>query len=312
MASLALPAWIHPRHPIVNGETRHWRRSRVWRATLSVLWGGSLLFLVFPALCTLLAGTQANYTNPAEAIAVIGGSFTFGLVAVSALAGGLNSLLAGLLGATLISRERECQSWPFLRLTTLTSLEIVGGKFAALLYTLAWPLHFVAALRGLALLCGLVTGGLALAASGQTFDQLLAMWNSLALSLSAFDLAALQLTALIGLPLAVAWWLLEPYFSAFYSGAVGLAASAAARSRGAGIVLTVAIHFGLGLGLYAPVQQVMTAVLVTLLQNSTALLVGLLPAAVVVVPTLVQSGLQVAVVGACLAFAVSRAEHLSE
>src|SRR5262245_4974085 len=126
MASLALPNWTHPRHPIVHGETRHWQRSRVWRSTRAVLWAASLLFLAVPLLCPLLVNlSNPGFSGPAEAILVTGGTITFGLAIVSAVAGGLNGLLAGLLGATLISRERECQSWPFLRLTTLTSLEIV-------------------------------------------------------------------------------------------------------------------------------------------------------------------------------------------
>ncbi len=312
MASLALPAWTQRRHPIVHGETRHWRRSRVWRTAMAVLWGGSLLFLVFPAFCALLVSLQTGYNNPVEAILVAGGTFTFGLAVVSAVAGGLTNLLAGLLGATLIAREREAQSWPFLRLTTLTSGEIVGGKLAALLYTLAWPMHFVAGLRALALLAGLVTAGLAAAASAVTLDQLLDMWNALALPLGGLDLLALQLSTLLSAVLALAGWLLEPYFSVFYYGAVGLAASTLARSRGTAIVLTVAVHIGLGLGLYAPVQQLMSLGLALTLQNAASLLVGLLPALLVVVPVVAQSVLQAAVVAVCLLFALNRAERLSE
>ncbi len=45
MASRALPAWTHPRHPLARGETRHWQRARVWRNFRSVVSGGSLLLL---------------------------------------------------------------------------------------------------------------------------------------------------------------------------------------------------------------------------------------------------------------------------
>ncbi len=166
MAALTLPAWARPRHPVVDYELRHWRRSRVWRAVRYTLWGGSLTFLLLPAACSLLFSLSATFSSAPEAVLGIGGTFTLGLVVVSSLANWLNSLTASLLGATLIARERECQSWPFLRLTTLSSADIVGGKFAALLYTLANPLLLVTGLRLLAL----ASGGLTLAvAYGLTY-----------------------------------------------------------------------------------------------------------------------------------------------
>ncbi len=213
MASLALPAWVHRRHPIVHGETRHWRRSRVWRATLGLLWGGTLLFLVVPAACALLVSSQANYTTPAEAILVRGGSFTFGLAVASAAASGVNGLAAGLLGATLIARERETQSWPVLRLTTLTSLEIIGGKFVALLRTLALPMTLVVFLRGLTLLAGLLTVAMAAVASGLTAEGLWDILLAAAPGLTNRDVLVFAVTGAIGGLLALAWWLLEPCFS---------------------------------------------------------------------------------------------------
>ena len=311
MASLALPAWTHRRHPIVQGETRHWRRSRTWRATLAVLWGGALLFLLVPAACTLLVGLQVPYNNAAEAVLIVGGSLTFGLAVTSAAASGVNGLAAGLLGATLIARERETQSWPFLRLTTLTSLEIVGGKFVALLRTLALPMALVSGLRLLALLVGLGSAALALVASGLTAAQLQAIVLAAAPALTDVNVLVLLFTGAIGGLVALAWWLLEPFFSVVYAGAVGLAASCVARSRGAAIVLSVGVHFGLGLGLYAPVQQLMSLWPLFLMQNPNQLL-GLLPALTIVLPVMVQSGLQVAVLAACLVFALRRVEHLSE
>ncbi len=312
MASLALPAWTHRRHPIVAGELRHWGRSRVWRATLALLWVGTLLFLVVPMLCTLAIGSQANYTNRAEAVLVIGGTFTFALAGVSGLAGGLTGLVAGLLGATLIARERECQSWPFLRLTTLTSLEIVGGKLSALVRTLALPMHFVAGLRVLALLAALLTGVLALAVSGLTLAELQAIWVGLLPALTGPDLLFMEISGAFGLLLALAWWLLEPYFGVAYNGTVGLAASSLTRSRGAAIVLTVGLHFCLGLGLYAPAQQVMSLGPVLLLQNPTNMMISLLPALTVGLPLIAQSVLQVGVLLGSLAFTINRVEHLSE
>lgn len=278
-----------------------------------MLWAGLLLFLAVPLACPLLVNLAApGYASAAEAILINGGTITFALAVVSGVASLLNGLLAGLLGATLISRERECQSWTFLRLTTLTSVEIIGGKLTAVLRSLAWPLHFALALRLLALGAGLATLVLAAAASGLTWEAVLAIWNSLAGEFANANGLALQLSLLVSLPIGLAYWLLEPYFSALYAAGVGLAASTMARSRGTAIVLTVAVHLGLGLGVYAPAQQAMSLGMVLLMPNAPSLVLGLLPLYSVTGPIMAQTGLQAGVLVACLLFAFHRAERLSE
>src|SRR6185503_2115875 len=175
MVRLALPAWVRPTHPIVHNEIRHWAHSRGWRAVRYLLWGGSLIFLLVPAGCAVLFTISSQLRSPAEMILTLGGVFTLGLAVISTLAHWLNSLSASVLGATLIARERESQTWPFLRLTSLTSADIAGGKLVALLYTLARPLALVTGLRVLALLSGLATLLLAGAASGLTLAGLRAL-----------------------------------------------------------------------------------------------------------------------------------------
>ncbi len=76
-------------------------------------------------------------------------------------------------------------------------------------------------------------------------------------------------------------------------------------------MLSVGLHFGLGLGLYAPVQQLMSLWPILAMQNPN-MIVSLLPALSVVLPLLVQSGLQAGVGIACFIFALRRAEHMSE
>ena len=63
--------------------------------------------------------------------------------------------------------------------------------------------------------------------------------------------------------------------------------------------------------IYAPVQQVMSLWPFLVVQNPNAL-VSLLPALTIVLPLLVQSGLQAVVGTACWVFTLRRAEHLSE
>jgi hypothetical protein len=314
VARLALPAWARPGHPIVRYERRHWEKSRGWRLARVLFWGGPLTFVLLPAACAVVFSLGATFTSPAEIILTLGGTFTVGLGLLATLAFWLNNLSASLLAATLIARERESQTWPFLRLTSLTTLDIVGGKLAAVFYTLARPLQFLTALRLAVLLSGAVTLALAYAASGLTRDQLAAGIAGLIVEAQlppgqwALLLVFLAAAGLFGL----ANWLAEPLLGVTYNAIVGLAASCLARSRGAAIVIVVAAHLGLGLALYAPAQQAAVFVMVPIMQvpalvNSLAVVLlsfGLQLA--------LTAGLHLAVVAGCLAFSLRQAETLSE
>src|SRR5689334_23267582 len=241
MARLRLPAWVRRSHPVVRYEAGHWARSRAWRAARHLVWGGSLTFILAPAACSILFSLQSRFNSPSEAILTLGGVFTIGLGLLTTLAVWFSNISAGVLGATLIARERESQTWPFLRLTTLTRWDIVGGKFMALFYTLLGPLRLVTALRLLALLAGLVTGLLALLASGHSAQE----WAAFFIPL--LNQSGLTLDQWLGLAsfssLTLAWvvfsWLFEPFFGLLYYGTIGLTASTLARSRGAAIILMV-------------------------------------------------------------------------
>jgi hypothetical protein len=315
MARVALPAWVRPTHPIVRNEVRHWAHSRGWRVVRYLLWGGSLTFFLVPAGCALLFGVFSRFTtSPAETILALGGVFTIGLAVISALAHWLNSLSASVLGATLIARERESQTWPLLRLTSLTSVDIAGGKLMALLYTLAWPLYLVTGLRLLAFLSGLATVLLAFAASGLTLPGLRALFSPVfeELQLTPDQWLAGLIIAIIGLLLALAAWFIEPFFGVLYNGLLGLTVSTLARSSGAAIVLVFAAHFGLVLGLYWPAQQMSSLLLLPLTQN-----IGVGSAAVLVIlsialPFALQAVLPVVVMGACAIFTLQRVETLSD
>ncbi|MEP7355772.1 MAG: hypothetical protein ABI847_00870 [Anaerolineales bacterium] len=314
MLHLALPAWVRPTHPIVRNEVRHWAQSRGWRAVRYLLWGGSLTFLLVPAGCALLFTLSSQISSPAEAILALGGVFTIGLAVISTLAHWLNSLSASVLGATLIARERESQTWPFLRLTSLTSADIAGGKLVALLYTLARPLYLVLGLRLLAILSALATLLLAVAASGLTLPALQALFQPM--------FAELQMTAAQGLSglffglaaavLALAAWLIEPFFGVLYNGLLGLAVSTLARSSGAAIVLVFAAHFVLALGVYAPAQQVGTLLLLPLTQNIGPGGAAVLVLLAFVLPFALQIVLPVLVMVGCALFALRRVDTLSD
>jgi hypothetical protein len=279
-----------------------------------LLWGGSLTFLLVPAACALVFTVSSQLTSPAETILALGGVFTLGLAIISTLAHWLNSLSASILGASLIARERESQTWPFLRLTSLSSADIAGGKLMAVLYTLAQPLYLVTGLRVLALLSGLATLLLAGAASGLTLPAVQALLRPAFQEL--FLTPAQELGGLffgsIGLLAALAAWFIEPFFGVLYNGLLGLAVSTLARSSGAAIVLVFAAHFGLALGLYGPANQLVTLLLLPLTQNigpgGTAVLLMLS----FVLPFAMQFFLPLLVMSGCAIFILRRVERLGD
>jgi hypothetical protein len=313
-ARLALPAWARRGHPIVRYERRHWLNSRGWRLVNRLLWGGALTFVLFPAACALLFNITATFQSAVELTLSLGGVFTLGLVATSTLALWLNSLTAGVLAATLIARERESQTWPFLRLTSLRSLDLVGGKLAALGYTLARPVQLIIGLRLLAVISGLATAGMALALSSLTWQDVQDMAAALLLEapLNPGDVLLTSLATGLGLLAALLLWLLEPLTSLLYNAAVGVAASTLARSRGTAVVLLVAVHFGLGLGVYAPVQQGAVLAVLFLPPN----LIAAQPLLVTLLSAGLQSWLAVAlwwaIVTGSLLFTLWRVERLGD
>jgi hypothetical protein len=314
MARLHLPAWVRRSHPVVRYEAGHWARSRAWRAARNLVWGGSLSFILVPAACAILFSLQSQFGSPSEAILTLGGVFAIGLALLTTLAVWFSNLSASILGATLIARERESQTWPFLRLTSLTGVDIAGAKFMALFYTLLGPLRLITGLRLLALLAGLVTVTLAFLASGHSAQEwasvLIPVLNQFGLTLGQW--LGLALFAALALAWTVITWLFEPFFGLLYYGTIGLTMSTFARSPGAAIVLMVAAHFCLALGLYAPVSQISYLFLLPLLATGTE------TAAVsfFILTLVLQVGLQTllpwAVMAACALFTLRRVEAISD
>ena len=314
MASLALPPWMRATHPIVRYEIRHWAGSRGWRIVRYLLWGGSLTFFLLPAACALIFGLSSQFTGRVEAILTFGGVFTAGLALVSVIAGLLNNLSASILGATLIARERESQTWPFLRLTSLTSIEIAGGKLMALLYTLSRPIFLVTALRVLAILSGLVTLLLAYGASGLNLPQVRELFSPVAdeFTLSLLQWRAAELLGVVSILVALGAWLLDPFFGVLYNGLVGLTVSTLARSTGAAVVMVFAAHFILALGLYAPVQQVGSLILLPFAPSTTGAGATFIVTLAIILPFVLQTVLPIAVLVVCVLFTLRRVETLSE
>jgi hypothetical protein len=314
MPGVALPGWVRRNHPIVRNETTHWARSRGWRLARSLIWVGSLLFILVPAGCGLLFGLQSQPSGPAAAGLAMGGVFTLGLVLISTLVYWLTNLSASILGATLIARERQNQTWPFLRLTSLSSIEIAGGKLMALLYTLARPVQLVAALRLLTVAAGLVTLALAYAVSGLTIRQLIDRIGPLPdpLTVPASQIWLVLVLGGAGLLVALFNWLAEPFFGALYNGVVGLTVSTLARSPASAIVMVFAAHFGLAFGLYAPVGQFSSLILAALVGSTLQPMAGVELVAVVLLQMGLQALLPWVVLVVCATITLRRIETLND
>jgi len=233
---------------------------------------------------------------------------------LSTLAVWFSNISASILGATLIARERESQTWPFLRLTSLTSLDIAGGKMMALFYTLLGPLRLITGLRLLALIAGLATVELAFLASGVSAREFAAIFVPL---LDEFSLAPGEwLGLLLFVVLAISWavlnWLAEPFLGLLYYGAIGLFMSTFARSRGTAIVLVFGAHFCLALGLYAPLSQISSLFLAPLLATGSQTLAVSFFVLAIVLQIGLQTLLPWAVMAACALLTVRRVELISD
>ena len=321
------PAWATAQNPVFRYETGRWGRSRFRRLLQPALWSGAVfLFLIFvclPATCAgllLLAPPTSGLPATDSRLSDFFSAFVLFLAGsgvFSSLASGLLGLAATALAATLIAREREAQTWPLVRLTTLTPGQIVGGKLAAFLHILQNSMHLVAVWRGVTVAAAVGAGLLYLLLSYLGVPEAKSGLQAISATMPPDAGPALAGWGLVGLA-TVAFWLAEPYYVVIYNGIVGLAVSTFARTRRWAIALVFITQFTLGLAVYWPIQQ-MAALLPTVI---VMLLYQINPKAtidpaVVTLPTIglqyvVVIVLQVTVMAACLATTLYRAERLSD
>jgi hypothetical protein len=316
------PAWATKQNPVFRYETGRWRRSRFLRFLQPAAWSVVvflfLLFVCLPATCAgLVAVAPASVSSTSNTrlsdFLAAGVLFLLASSALSALASGMLGLVSSALAATLIAREREAQTWPLLRLTTLTPVQIVGGKLAAFLNILQNSMHLVALWRGLTVAAA-VGGGLIFVLMAPELQGVVSELGKLAPLDSGLLLAGLAIVGLI----TVVYWLTEPYFTVIYNGAVGLAVSTFARTRRWAIALVFIAQFTLGLALYWPIQQIAALVPMAFV----VFLYQINPKAPVdptlwTLPTVglqyvVLFGLQAGVLAGSLATAIYRAGRLSD
>jgi hypothetical protein len=200
-----------------------------------------------------------------------------------------------------------------VRLTSLTPAEIVGGKMAAFFATLHTATLLTVILRILTCLIG----GLAVIGFVLVEQDVQGLFAELR-AMPPFDNPLVWVgVGAVGLFTAVCW-LIEPYFTVLYNGAMGLAVSTFARTRRWAIALVFITQFTLGLAFYWPIQQavvflpmvVMSFAIYAAPQASVDPAFWALPT--MGLPAMVQLFLQVVVLAACLALAFYRVERLTD
>ncbi|HKZ68868.1 MAG TPA: hypothetical protein VJ020_02250 [Anaerolineales bacterium] len=282
------PAWTSANHPVARRELKQWfkhRRSLRW------LW----LLFILPPLCgpaslvtTLLA--VYNLSAPIEDIPPealgfsISGAFVLGLWGLQAFLGWGVGLFAAIGTATTVAHERETLNWPLLRITTLSTAEIVLAKITALLRWLSPPVLFLAGLRILT-----VVGTLAF----------IYLWNKDIFNLPKDSWGSLTAITIFFLPICVA----TTFTDLVYNASIGLFSSTLLRTSAG----SLAVGFG-ALGLlwmfvFLPAQRFSYLWIDELMRpRSYAPYWDFLPLilAVYVVPAILQIGLSFIAFGATL------------
>ncbi len=244
------PRWATTAHPIYRREAALWRkRSGRWQWLF-------LPFLFFPLCCAAACGLSllpiALEDNSPGALAAVGGlTLIVGLWSLHGFAAWGVSLITTIAASTVIARERETLNWALLRVTSLTSQEIVLAKIAALLNWLRWPLA--------ALLLARLAAVAATAAGAAVLVLFAPQINP---DITASMQVALWILTVAGAALLAAFLLVELAASIIYNCAIGLLSSAFVRSTASAVALTFVLNLVLALFVFAPAQQALTLGLV--------------------------------------------------
>lgn len=260
--------------PIYRHEIEGWSYIRVW----SGLRRGCLPLLLVILLGGLLCGGSV-----AGLILLSGSSTTWDTVIFSLLIGGLigmmaagemvrwvTGLLATVLSATTISAEVEAQTFGLLRLTDLSTREIVLAKFGATFRQFHLPLMIVAIVRVLFVVGMAATVGLFFLTDPNAAntvgpipsDVTLLPWQSVA---GAVVAAAVIIAVLVWL----LYYFTAPTLRTFTFATLGIFASSLAKTRGGGLMLALAMRAALWIISYIGSQ--VASVLISLLATPLAL-----------------------------------------
>ncbi len=237
-------------HPLVRHEERGWAYVGVWRKLRK-----GCLPLVALALggascgCGLL--TLTNIAMPDELILVPGAAL-IGLLIAGEMIRWLTGLLATVLAATTISAEIEAETYGLLRLTPLTTREIVLAKLGATFRQFRVPLIATTLARAVFVI------GIALWASVLLLVESTGTGPSpgvpgTSVPLPVGEIAGLILPGLAVLAAALIWfiyYLAGPALGVLMYTALGMLASAWSRSRSGGVVLAFGLRVALWMASY--------------------------------------------------------------
>lgn len=276
--------------PVFDQETSGWSYLGFWRA----LRRGCL-----PMMLVLLLATAAGCTLPVvlvtftetmqwfERIMI----FSIVLLVAVLLTGEVIKVLAGLLatalGATVIASEIEGERLSMLRVTLLTSRQIVAGKFAAVLHELRLPFRMVVLARLIVLvgavvlvISALIYGMINAAEVAQAVTPVTPLSPDMPTSpvspaspVNPLTIVLVIVDIVLSIVLVLAWlayWLVEPLLSAALFTSMGVFGSSLARTRSSGLVTSLALRMGFWVLTYT-VSQVVGLLATTVLGPLMAL-----------------------------------------
>ena len=264
-------------HPIYQREMAGWSYLSLWRnlrrGCMPLV---ALIVVTTTGCCGCMAYlSMASSTVPEQwlvvAISLLFGMF-FGGEAVRWLVG----LLATAITSTVISSEVEADTFSLLRLTPVTTRQIVLAKFGAAFRQFRLPLVLVAIVRLAFVIGGIVLGIVLIlsSVSGTTTPGIATPAPAVPLpSLGAGTILGWGIAGAAVLVALLAWlayFLISPFISTTIFAAVGLLGSAWARSRAGG--LTAAIGFRMGLWAASYVAGQIITVAITLISMPLSLI----------------------------------------
>lgn len=239
-----------PGHPVYRREVMGWSYLGFWRRLRRgcvPLMG--LIMLAMSCCCGVMivpAAFEAPDTTPTILFLMLPGILWFGIFSGGEIINLLAGLLATALTSTTISAEVEAETYPLLRLTSITPREIVLAKLGAAFNQLRLPIVTIMASRLIAVIGGIVllvfySIVLSTSPAGISPGPSPGQPSSLTIPIETWATLLLPfLTGVIGLLVAGVIWLItyalfKPFADILLFLAVGLFASSLARTRSGGL-----------------------------------------------------------------------------
>jgi hypothetical protein len=254
-------------HPIYRREMAGWSYLSLWRKLRRGCLPLVALIIVITTGCcggsAYLSMTPSITPDDWPLVAI---SLLFGMLLGGETVRWLVGLLATAVTSTVISAEVEADTFSLLRLTPVTTRQIVLAKFGAAFRQFRLPLALVAIVRlafvigGIALVIALIVTSIPSAATPGVVTPAPAapLPGPGAGTILGWGIAGAAV--LVAALLWLAYFLISPFISTTIFAAVGLLGSAWARSRAGGLTAAIGFRMGLWAASYVAGQIITVAI----------------------------------------------------